>query len=73
VLGIGIDEDTAALVEDDCLSVLGNGAAYIIDGSRAGNSNVAEGSPDDTLSIEEVMLHVLSKNHRFDLGERKPL
>lgn len=73
VLGIGIDEDTAALVEDDCLSVVGTGATYIIDGSRAGNSNVAEGSPDDTLSIEDVMLHVLSKDHRFDLGERKPL
>src|SRR3546814_3247243 len=32
VIGIGIDEDTAILLRDDALEVLGSGAVYIVDG-----------------------------------------
>jgi cyanophycinase len=33
VLGIGIDEDTAIIVEGCCFGVIGAGAVYIVDGS----------------------------------------
>jgi cyanophycinase len=73
VLGIGVDEDTAALVEGGCLSVLGSGAVYVIDGAEAGRSNIAEGTPDETLTIEDVRLHVLADGRQFDLTSRRPV
>src|SRR3546814_16794716 len=42
VIGIGIDEDTAILLRDDALVVLGSGAVYIVDGVGVAHSNIAE-------------------------------
>lgn len=74
VLGIGIDEDTAIVVEDlRYCTVLGNGAVYVVDGHGVTHSNIAEGGDDRILSIYDVKLHVLSKGDAFDLQERRPL
>ncbi len=32
VLGVGIDEDTAIVINDDELTVIGSGAVYFVDG-----------------------------------------
>jgi cyanophycinase len=72
VLGIGIDEDTAIVVEDESsFYVLGRGAVYVVDGSGVTHSNITEES-DTTLSMYDVRLHVLSKGDRFLLQERCP-
>jgi cyanophycinase len=73
VLGIGIDENTAIVVEDNAFRVLGVGAVYVVDGSGVTHSNIAEASPERTLSMHDVRLHVLSAGDRFDLGHRRPL
>jgi cyanophycinase len=73
ILGVGIDEDTAMLVEGTVLTVLGSGGIYIVDGRFAGGSNVAEGSGDEALAIENVTLHLLNANRRFDLAQRSPV
>ena len=72
VLGIGIDEDTAIVVQNDAFSVIGAGAVYIVDGSKVTRSNIAEGEPDKALLMCDVTLHVLSKGARFDLANRRP-
>jgi cyanophycinase len=72
VLGIGIDEDTAIVLEGCCFSVLGAGAVYIVDGSDVTHSNIAEASPERTLSMHDVRLHVLSAGDGFDLHHRLP-
>lgn len=72
VLGIGIDEDTAIVVENGKFRVIGSGAVYVIDGGNVSHSNVAEARQEDTLSIFGVRLHVLSAGDRFDLGKRAP-
>lgn len=72
VLGIGIDEDTAILLEGGSFVVLGAGAVYIVDGSGVTHSNIAEASPERTLSLHDVRLHVLSHGDRFDLPQRRP-
>src|SRR3546814_7452767 len=46
VIGIGIDEDTAILLRDDALEVLGSGAVYIVDGVGVTHSNIAEARPE---------------------------
>jgi cyanophycinase len=71
-LGIGIDEDTAMAVHADCAEIIGSGGVWFVDGASAGSSNVAEGAEDETLSIENVVLHVLGAGRRFDLANRRP-
>ena len=73
VLGIGIDEDTAAIVEDDCLTVIGSGAVYVVDGEHVTHSNVAEASPERVLSMHDVKVHVLGTGDAFDLATRRPM
>jgi cyanophycinase len=72
VLGIGIDEDTAIVLEGCCFRVVGAGAVYIVDGSGVTHSNIAEASPERTLSMHGVRLHVLSAGDHFDLDRRCP-
>src|SRR3546814_16920397 len=40
VIGIGIDEDTAILLRDDALEVLGPGAVYVVEGVGVMHSNL---------------------------------
>jgi cyanophycinase len=73
VLGIGIDENTAIVVEDEAsFSVLGAGAVYVVDGSGITYSNIVEEKNDRPLSLYDVRLHVLSSGDNFDLRERRP-
>ncbi len=72
VLGIGIDEDTATVVEGDHFTVLGSGGVTVLDGSDVSSSNVAEAATSDVLSLFDVRLHVLGAGDTFDLVERRP-
>ena len=72
-LGIGIDEDTAVVIEGtDSFYVIGSGAVYVVDGTGVSYSNIAEASPDRTLSIYDLTLHVLCQEDCFNLIERRP-
>ena len=72
-LGVGIDEQTAIVVErGNGFYVLGSGAVYVIDGSGVTYSNIAEEALRKTLSIYDVKVHVLSQGDRFDLIMRRP-
>ena len=70
VLGIGIDENTAAVFENGHFDVIGENAVYIVDGSSASYSNIAELEEDHALSLFDVRLHVLSHGDRFYLDKR---
>jgi cyanophycinase len=71
-LGIGIDEDTALVVQGGEFRVIGSGAVYLVDASGATHSDVAEADSDTTLSIHDLKLHVLSSGDRFDFSTRRP-
>jgi cyanophycinase len=72
-LGIGIDEQTAVIVErGNGFYVLGSGGVYVIDGTGVTYSNVAEEDPNKTISIYNVRMHMLSQGDRFDLINRQP-
>jgi cyanophycinase len=73
VLGLGIDEDTAAAVEGDRFRVIGSGAVYVVDGTDVSYSNVAEARSDCALSMHDVRVHVLSDGDEFDLKARRPI
>ena len=73
ILGIGIDEDTAAMVDGDQFRVIGSGAVYVVDGSAVSYCNLAEAAPERVLSMHDVCVHVLGSGDRFDLKDRKPI
>lgn len=72
VLGIGIDEDTAIVVEGDRFRVIGSSAVYVLDGESVTQSNISEGRPDAPLSMYDVRLHLLAAGDSFDLATRRP-
>ena len=72
-LGIGIDEETAIVVErGKDFYFVGSGAVYVIDGSEVSYSNIAEEDMNKTLSIYDIRMHMLSEDDRFDLVNRSP-
>lgn len=73
VLGLGIDEDTAIIVEGDRFEVIGSGAVYAVDGTHVSHSNIAEARSQEALSMHDVRLHVLSAGDSFDLKARRPI
>ena len=73
VLGVGIDEDTAIVVQGDAFRVIGSGAVYVVDAEGVTASNIAEARTDNTLSMFDVRLHVLASGDGLDLVTRRPL
>lgn len=72
IIGIGIDEDTAIVVNNRVMEVMGSGAVYVVDGSGVTRSNISEARPERTLSMHDIRLHVLSAGDIFDLESRSP-
>jgi cyanophycinase len=74
LLGIGLDENTAIVVDQaKRFRVLGSGAAYVVDGRGVTCTNITEEDKDRTLSIFNVRLHLLSQGDGFDLHTRQPI
>ncbi|WP_426348879.1 cyanophycinase [Alloiococcus sp. CFN-8] len=74
ILGIGIDEDTAMIVNNNSsLKVIGSGAIYIIDGREITYTNVSEQHQEEVLSIFNVKMHILKRGNAFDLIRREPI
>ncbi len=72
-LGIGIDEDTAIVVDNQQrFHVLGSGAVYVLDAHEASGCNLSEGEENSALSIFNVKLHLLVKGDWFDVHRRIP-
>ncbi len=70
LLGIGVDEDTAAIVyADQTLEVIGRGVVTIVDASDAvTNSYMAKGYRP--MLVSGVVLHSLPRGARFDMAAR---
>ena len=73
LLGIGVDEDTAAIVDEvdghEVLRVVGKGAVTIFDPSQV-VTNAYEARRSSPLMVSGVVLHVLPHGSRFDLTTR---
>jgi cyanophycinase len=72
-LGIGIDENTAIVVQnEERFHVMGAGAVYVLDARNVTYSNIIEAQSEETLSIHNLRVHVLSNGDAFDLASREP-
>jgi cyanophycinase len=74
MLGIGIDEDTAIVVEQNSFRVIGTHSVYVIDGRGITSSNVSEVQQNrqSTVCLFDARLHILAEGNSFDLSARRP-
>jgi cyanophycinase len=73
-LGIGIDEDTCAMLErDGWLQVLGKGTVTIVDPSKVTHTNEPHVGATEPLTVHNLRLHILSHGDRFHLYRRTAL
>jgi len=73
ILGMGIDENTAVIVERDRkFSVIGEGGVTVLDAGGSTYSNITDEESDRALSVYDVKLHILSQGDFFDCETRRP-
>jgi cyanophycinase len=73
LLGVGLDEDTCAVVfADQSLHVIGRGAVTIVDGSTV-KTDAYRGKGYRPLMVSGAILHALPSGYWFDLRTRKLL
>lgn len=73
LLGIGIDEDTSIVIDNEgTLRVVGRHSVTIVDGSHM-KSDIFEVKRYGEITISDARLHVLGPGRRFDMNERKML
>lgn len=71
MLGVGVDEDTAAIVTpDDRLQVIGRGTVTIVDACQALSFNPNTTPSGSPLAFSELTLHMLIPGGEFDLNKR---
>lgn len=72
LLGIGIDEDTAAFIDgDNTFTVVGSGAITVVDPSNIDYTSAAEAEQGDALTLLNLKVHILAAGARFDISQRK--
>jgi len=73
LVGMGLDEDTAAIVHaDQTMEVIGKGAVTVIDGSHA-ETDAFNTKGYRPMVVSGAILHSLPAGQRFDLTARKLL
>jgi cyanophycinase len=71
ILGIGLEENSALLLTSNCkLEAIGPGMTIIIDGHHIKNSNLIEIRDGIPLSIDNIVLHVMSREDVYDIKNR---
>lgn len=73
LLGVGLDEDTCAIVHaDQTIQVIGRGAVTIVDGSHV-KTDAYHGKGYRPLLVSGAVLHSLPSGYWFDLRSRRLL
>ena len=71
-IGIGLGEDTGVLItEGNYLEAIGSGLVVVVDGHEIRHSNIADQQEGSPISIENIIVHVMTKGNYYDLKTRK--
>ncbi len=72
VVGIGLDEDTAAFIgPDNTLEVEGSGAITVVDASRMQFTSMDQVSGDEAVCVIGLQVHILTAGATFNLHTRE--
>ncbi len=71
-LGIGLGEDTGLLITDGhVMEAIGSGLIILVDGTHMRNTNITDVEMGEPVSIENLIVHVMSIHDHFDLKTKK--
>ncbi len=71
LIGLGIDEDTAAFIgPDGVFEVVGSGTVTVVDASGLSHSSMWDASQGQALTLLGLKVHVMGEGCRYDLAER---
>jgi cyanophycinase len=72
LIGIGLDEDTAAFIDhDNVFTVVGSGAVTVVDPSDIEYSSMADARSGDALTLLNLKIHILASGGRYDISNRQ--
>lgn len=72
LIGIGLDEDTAAFIDNNNeFTVVGSGAITVVDPSDIEYSSMAEAYTGDALTLLNLKIHILASGGRYNISERQ--
>lgn len=66
-LGIGLGEDTGLYIDGDMMTAIGSGLVILVDGRFIKDTNLTNIELGQPISIDNLIVHVLSQNDFFDL------
>jgi len=73
-LGIGIDEDTCAIFEQDgIIEIMGRGTVTIVNARDLSHTNQSQVGASDPLSLHGLQVSILCHGDRYHLDKRSPL
>lgn len=70
-LGIGLGEDTGLFIKDDLMKAIGSGLVILVDGRFIKDTNLTMIELGQLISIENLVVHVMSMNDEFDLKTKE--
>jgi cyanophycinase len=71
-IGIGLGEDTGVLIRgSNHLEAIGSGLVIIVDGTGIRHSNIADLAEGSPISIENLVVHVMTKGNAYTLNDRR--
>lgn len=73
VLGFGIDENTAIIVNGDEIEVVGESAVTVLDVEDMTHSNIHGVLKDEPLALCDAKLHILPHGYRYNLKTRSAI
>jgi cyanophycinase len=73
LMGLGIDEDTALIVEGDVARVEGSGGVTFVDGRHITYSNAGEQRAGQALTLSAMRVGIIGAGYRFHMRERELL
>lgn len=69
-VGVGLDEDTAIVLQGDVFEVVGSGAVTVVDPSDLVYSSMDSALPGEPVNLIGLTLHVLGHGGRFNIDTR---
>ncbi len=71
-IGIGLGEDTGLLIKDNnFMEAIGSGLVILVDGKEIKDTNISNVELGSPISIENMVVHVMSINDTFNLSTHK--
>ncbi|MFT4937330.1 MAG: cyanophycinase [Paraglaciecola sp.] len=72
LIGLGLDEDTAAFIDgDNIFTVVGSGAITVIDPADIEHSSMADAGRGEALTLLNLKVHILAAGSRYSISDRQ--